>query len=119
MDYIEEKNVTERPILRKESDGSLVLYQVLATTLRILGPDTTDMIVKAYTNNVYATTLRSQQLDTVLLRYQDRTYLPDIYIEEVIRDHYNDPMQGYPGVSKTVELLRRGYAVPKLRARVE
>ena len=77
------------------------------------------MIVKAYDNDVYTTTLRSQQPNAVLLRYQDRTYLPDICVEEVIRDHHNNPIQGYPGVSKIIELLGRGYAAPKLRARVE
>ena len=118
-DHMEEKNVTERPILRRESDGSLVPHQVLATTLRISGPDTTDMIVKAYDNDAYATTLRIQQPNAVLLRYQDRTYLPDACVEEVIRDHHDDPIQGHPGVSKTMELLGRGYAAPKLRARVE
>ena len=116
---MEEKNVTERPILRRESDGSLVPHQVLATTLRISGPDTTDMIVKAYDNDAYATTLRSQQPSAVLLRYQDRTYVPDACVEEVIRDHHDDPIQGHPGVSKTMELLGRGYAAPKLRVRVE
>ena len=94
-------------------------HQVLATTLRISGPNTTDIIVKAYDNDIYTTTLRSQQPDAVLLRYQNRTYLPDIYVEEVIRDHYNNSIQGHPGVSKTIELLGRGYAAPKLRARVE
>ena len=77
------------------------------------------MIVKAYDNDTYTITLRSQQPNAVLLRYQDRTYLSDIYVEEVIRDYHNNPIQGYPGVSKTMELLGRGYAAPKLRARVE
>ena len=118
-DHMEEKNVTERPILKKEADGSLVPHQVLATTLQISGPDTTDMIVKAYDNDAFAKTLQSQQPNAVLLRYQDKTYLPDACIEGVIRDHHDDPLQGHPGVSKTIELLGRGYAAPKLRARVE
>ena len=77
------------------------------------------MIVKAYDNDIYVITLRRQQLNAVLLHYQDRIYVPDVYVEEVIRDHHDDPLQGYPGVSKTMELLERGYAAPKLRARVE
>ena len=92
---------------------------MLATTLRISGPNTIDIIVKAYDNDIYITTLRSQQPNAVLLRYQDRIYVPDTYVEEVIRDYHDDPIQGYPGVSKTIELLGRGYAAPKLRARVE
>ena len=50
------------------------------------------MIVKAYNNDIYVTTLRSQQPDAVLLRYQDRIYVPDVYVEEVIRDHHDDPL---------------------------
>ena len=55
---MEEKNVTERLILKREPDRSLVLYQVLATTLRIIGPNTTNKIVKAYNTDVLAGTLR-------------------------------------------------------------
>ena len=36
-------------------------------------------------------------------------------MEQTIRDHYDDPAQGYLGVSKTVELLKRNYAIPRLR----
>ena len=50
------------------------------------------MIVKAYDNDAYTTTLRSQQPNAVLLRYQDRTYVPDACVEEVIRDHHDDPI---------------------------
>jgi len=45
--------------------------------------------------------------------------LPKRYAEEVIRDHYDDPLLGHPGVSKTVELLQREYATPRLRTHVE
>ena len=55
----------------------------------------------------------------MLLRYQDRIYVPNIYVEEVIRDYHDNPIQGYPKVSKIIELLGREYAAPKLRARVE
>ena len=65
---------------------------MLATTLRILGPNTTDIIVKAYDNDIYIITLRSQQPDAVLLRYQNRTYLSNIYVEEVIKDYYDNPI---------------------------
>ena len=77
------------------------------------------MIVRAYDNDIYTTTLRSQQPNAVLLRYQDRIYVSDACVKEVIRDHYDNPIQGHPGVSKTIELLGRGYAAPKLRVRVE
>jgi len=37
----------------------------------------------------------------------------------VIRDYHDNPLQGHPGVSKTVELLQREYATPRLRAHVK
>ncbi len=33
-------------------------------------------------------------------------YLPKEYTKEVIRDYYNNPLVGYLGVSKIVELLQ-------------
>ncbi len=45
--------------------------------------------------------------------------MPEKCIEEVIRDHYDDPLQGHPGVSKIVELLQREYTTPRLRAHIE
>ena len=37
----------------------------------------------------------------------------------MIRDHHDDPMHGYPGVTRTMELIRRNYNAPRLRLRVE
>jgi len=45
--------------------------------------------------------------------------LPEKCTEEVIRDHYNNPLLGHPGISKTVEILQREYATPRLRTHVE
>ena len=36
-------------------------------------------------------------------------------MEQIIKDYYNNLAQGYPGVSKTVELLKRNYTVLRLR----
>ena len=48
-----------------------------------------------------------------------KTYIPELYIHEVIRDHYDNPAQGHLGVTKTMELLERNYSAPKLRKYVE
>ena len=37
----------------------------------------------------------------------------------MIRDHHDDLMHGYPGVTRTMELIRRNYNAPRLRLRVE
>ena len=52
----------------------------------------TNKIVEAYRNNIFITSLRRDQLNIVLLKYQEKVYLLDIYVEGVIRDHYNNPL---------------------------
>ena len=61
-------------------------------TLYIIKLDITNRIVKAYNNNIFVTSLRKGQPDIVLLEYQEKIYLLDIYVEEVIRDYYNNPL---------------------------
>ena len=51
--------------------------------------------------------------------FEGRTYLPQKYIEEVIKEHYNDLLQGYLGVTKTLEIIKRTYARLKMRSEVE
>ena len=38
---------------------------------------------------------------------------------EVIKEYYNDLLQGHLGVTKTIEIIRRTYARPKIRKEVE
>ena len=44
-----------------------------------------------------------------------KTYIPEPYIYEVIRDYYDNLAQRYPGVAKTIELLGRNYSALKLK----
>ncbi len=118
-DHMESKDITEKPILKQERDGSLVLVQSLAATTRITVQDIALTLKEGYVNDNLAIQLRIQQPGQELLQYKGRTYLPEKCVKEVIRDYHDDPLQGHPGVSKTVELLQREYTTPRLRAHVE
>ena len=48
-----------------------------------------------------------------------KTYIPEPCIYEVIRDHYDNLAQGYLGVAKTIELLKRNYSALKLKKYIE
>ncbi len=60
---------------------------------------------EVYENNNLAGRLRKEQPSRDLLLYKQKLYLPLKVTEEVIRDHHNDPLLGYLGVSKTLELV--------------
>ena len=51
--------------------------------------------------------------------FKNKTYLPLGYVEEVIREHYNDLLQGHLGITKTLEIIGRTYTRPKIRKEVE
>ena len=119
-DYMNTKDSNERAILRQEKDGSLVPNtQTLATTIRVEGPNTINRLTKAYDKDAKAKELRKEQPNATVLSYQSKTYIPEECIEEMIRDHHDDPMHGHPGVTRTMELIRRNYDAPRLRPKVE
>ena len=39
-------------------------------------------------------------------------------VEEYIRNHYNRPIRGYPGINKTIELIRRTCVFPKIKQKI-
>ena len=43
----------------------------------------------------------------------------DNKIDECIKEHYNRPLQGHPGIAKTIQLLRQHCQFPNIRQRVE
>ena len=51
--------------------------------------------------------------------FEGKTYLLQGYIKDVIREHYNDLLQGYLEVTKTLEIITRTYARSKIRTEVE
>ena len=87
--------------------------------MKVSVPGYDDIFQKGYENNALAQKLKSQQPNQGLLELNGKTYIPELYIHEVIRDHYDNPAQGHLGVTKTMELLERNYSAPKLRKYVE
>ena len=51
--------------------------------------------------------------------FKNKTYLPQGYIKEVIKEYYNDLLQGYLGTAKTLEIIGRTYARLRIRKEVE
>ena len=87
--------------------------------MRVEGPNTINRLIKVYDKDTKAKELRKEQPNATVLSYQGKTYVPEECVEEMIRDHYNDPMHGHPGVTRTMELIRRNYDAPRLRPKVE
>ena len=86
--------------------------QTLATTIRVEGPNTINRLTKAYDKDAKAKELRKEQPNATVLSYQGKTYVPEECVEEMIRDHHNNPMHGHLGVTRTMELIRRNYNAP-------
>ncbi len=107
---MESKDITEKPILTQQEDGSLIPVQHLASTLRIFAPDTSVKLKRAYETDTLAQQFKSQQPDNLLFQYKKKVYLPEACMKEIIHDHHDD---------KTMELLGRTYAAPRLRMQVE
>jgi hypothetical protein len=38
--------------------------------------------------------------------------------EQCIKDHHDDPTQGHPGITKTIENVQRNFAFPQMKAKV-
>ena len=55
------------------------------------------------------------------LLYEDRIFVPNIgdLRTRVLKERHDHPLAGHPGQTKTLELLRRDYAWPKMRNDVE
>nr|POF20557.1 retrotransposon-like protein 1 [Quercus suber] len=48
----------------------------------------------------------------------DKYQVPEKHQEQCIRDHHDDPIHGHPGITKTIEIIRRNFAFPQMKARV-
>ncbi len=49
-----------------------------------------------------------------VLYYQRLPYIPKVIHSELISRHHNDPLAGYFGIEKTLELIARKYYWPTL-----
>ena len=96
-DHMETKEVFNTSILKVNKDGSLSANQhELNITLRILRDDQEQFPLE-----------------------KGKLQVPDAKIDECIREHHDGPLQGHPGVAKTIQLLRQHCQFPNMRQRVE
>ena len=49
-----------------------------------------------------------------MLKFKSKLYLPKGYVEIVIREYYNNLLQGHLEIIKTLEIIERIYTRPKL-----
>jgi hypothetical protein len=47
-----------------------------------------------------------------------RNEVPEELQEVIIRQHHNNPVHGHPGITRTMELIRRNYEFPKMKEKI-
>jgi len=95
-DYMESKEKFEHSILRTNQDGSLSANaKDFGNVLRILQDDTEQFPVL---QGKFAVQTNQEQ--------------------DCIKQHHDDPVQGHPGIAKTVELIQRNFTFPHMKQKV-
>jgi transposase InsO family protein len=63
----------------------------------------------------------SQQLNNMMLVQQKQrvpAYVPEELEQEVISSHHDDPLHGHPGITRTMELIKRHYEFPNMKDKI-
>ena len=63
----------------------------------------------------------SQQINNTMLVQQEQrvpAYVPEELEQEVISSHHDDPLHGHPGITRTMELIKRHYEFPNIKDKV-
>ena len=63
----------------------------------------------------------SQQLNLIMQVQQEQRIpeqVPEELQDEVISKHHDDPLHGHPGITRTMELIRRHYEFPHMKDKV-
>jgi hypothetical protein len=87
-DLAGEKTINKFAILGKNLDGSLGPSQQLNLTMVVQG------------------------------EHHIPSQVPEELEEEVISSHHDDPLHGHPGITRTMELIKRHYEFPNMRDKV-
>ena len=45
-------------------------------------------------------------------------YVPEELEQEVISSYYDNPLHGHPGITRTIELIKRHYKFPNIKDKV-
>ena len=72
-------------------------------------------IREVYKRDLLASKLRKEQLRKELLKFKGKVYLSRKYLEEVIREYYDNPLQGHLEITKIIEIVKRTYATLQIR----
>jgi hypothetical protein len=95
-DYMDGKEKVQHSILKTNQDGSLSAnVKDFGNVLRILQDDT-------------------EEFPVVQGKF---TVRPD-QEQDCIKQHHDDPVQGHPGIAKTVELMQRNFVFPHMKQKV-
>ncbi len=63
----------------------------------------------------------SQQINNTMLVQQEQripAYVPEELEQGVISSHHDDPLHGHPGITRTMELIKRHYEFPNMKDKV-
>ncbi|CAD0055203.1 unnamed protein product [Aureobasidium pullulans] len=96
IDYMEGKEAIVHSILQTNKDGTLsARTHEFNAVLRIMKDDEEEFPIS---HNKYQ--------------------VPEKHQEQCIRDHHDDPIHGHPGITKTIEIIRRNFAFPQMKEKV-
>ncbi|KAG9814520.1 hypothetical protein KCU63_g19795, partial [Aureobasidium melanogenum] len=96
IDYMEGKEAIEHSILQTNKDGTLsARTHEFNAVLRIMKDDEEQFPIS-----------------------HDKYQVPERHQEQCIKDHHDDPTQGHPGITKTIENIQRNFAFPQMKAKV-
>ena len=109
----EEKKVSS-PILELATDGSIQPKQIASIT-KIHPEPILEQLTDIWKTDDYAKTHTD---DMGIARFNNKVYVPPSMIDKIIEQHHDNPENGHPGISKTVELVRRHYGFPGMRQKV-
>lgn len=96
-DYMEGKDIVEHSILKKNKDGSLSSNVCEFNAMFEIRNDEDEQF--PINQGKYAVSPKDEQ--------------------ECIRKHHDDPTNGHPGVTRTLERIKRHFTFPKIREKVE
>jgi transposase InsO family protein len=96
IDYMEGKEAIIHSILQTNKDGTLsARTHEFNAVLRIMKDDEEQFPI-----------------------FHDKYQVPERHQEQCIKDHHDDPTQGHPGITKTIENIQRNFAFPQMKAKV-
>ena len=118
QDLYQQRSDDNRAIFEKDSQGNLMpLQQLNVLTFKPQDDFETSIKQQYQYDDLAIKWLREGQ--TTPLSYKGKLYVPGSLINELIRNHHDNPKYGHPGIARTYEIITRNYGAPSLKASVE